>query len=624
MRITNKIIQNNSLTNINTNKTLQDKLSNMISSEKKINRPSDDPIIALRSLRLRTSVNQTDQFLNKNVEDAKSWLTVTEDSIDTLSDIITDIRKQYTKGTSDTLTASDRKIILENLESLAAEVYNTGNADFAGRSVFTGYRTDTTLTVQKDSSYLTTDVIPNGVMRYSYQGADVEIKFVNVPPEAQGSADNFRLTGEAGGSRVSYDVFVFQPTPGYSTGDYMVEHPNAVVYDSDTQRVYYGANVTLESEPKLEYSDSVFNITENMDSLTVDNIKFVHKDETDETKVSENEIMRVRLSYDKLSSVSFKTDSEVTDPDKAFKLYIKTKDGSEASSYQDINGTGTLEVVTISSLTETDESLTPPVYSPYEYVMNNPDKAVFVPETGEILLGKDAMGNGTELSVDNIEDISVDYQKGEWNKGDLRPQHYFKCTDVTNNLDPIKYNYDTPPEGEICYNIGVNQSLRINTVASECFNHDIVRDIDDVIRALRNVETIETEIFNLQKEHDAIDEADTAARDAVQVKIDAAKKAQTFLINDLHDLFSKGISKADGYLEANNIALTNCGTRSKRLDLIENRLATQLDTLKELKSDNEDADMAETAIRLSSAKYAYDASLMATSKSIQQSLLNYL
>ncbi|MCR5310611.1 MAG: hypothetical protein K6E32_04230, partial [Lachnospiraceae bacterium] len=153
MRITNKIIQNNSLTNINTNKTLQDKLSNMISSEKKINRPSDDPIIALRSLRLRTSVNQTDQFLNKNVEDAKSWLTVTEDSIDTLSDIITDIRKQYTKGTSDTLTASDRKIILENLESLAAEVYNTGNADFAGRSVFTGYRTDTTLTVQKDSSF---------------------------------------------------------------------------------------------------------------------------------------------------------------------------------------------------------------------------------------------------------------------------------------------------------------------------------------------------------------------------------------------------------------------------------------------------------------------------------------
>ena len=146
MRITNKIIQNNSLNNINVNKTLEDQLSTMLSSNKKIVRPSDDPIIALRSLRLRTSVNQVTQYVEKNVEDAKSWLTVTEDAIKTLSEIITDVRKQYVKGTSDTLKAEDRTIITSNLEALAAELYNTGNADFAGRSVFTGVRTETTLT----------------------------------------------------------------------------------------------------------------------------------------------------------------------------------------------------------------------------------------------------------------------------------------------------------------------------------------------------------------------------------------------------------------------------------------------------------------------------------------------
>ena len=152
MRITNKIIQNNSLTNINNNKTLQDKLSTQIATEKKISRPSEDPIIALRSLRLRTSVSQTEQYREKNAEDAESWLTVTEDSINTLSEIITDMRKQYVKGASDTLTSVDRGIILENLESLAAEVYNTGNADFAGRSIFTGYRTSSTLTFQKEET----------------------------------------------------------------------------------------------------------------------------------------------------------------------------------------------------------------------------------------------------------------------------------------------------------------------------------------------------------------------------------------------------------------------------------------------------------------------------------------
>ena len=53
-------------------------------------------------------------------------------------------------------------------------------------------------------------------------------------------------------------------------------------------------------------------------------------------------------------------------------------------------------------------------------------------------------------------------------------------------------------------------------------------------------------------------------------------------------------------------------------------MQNQKTTFETLKSENEDVDMAETAIKLSSAKYAYDASLMATSKAIQQTLLNYL
>ena len=45
MRITNKIMQRNNLSNINTNKVLEDKLTSQLSSEKKIIRPSDDPVI---------------------------------------------------------------------------------------------------------------------------------------------------------------------------------------------------------------------------------------------------------------------------------------------------------------------------------------------------------------------------------------------------------------------------------------------------------------------------------------------------------------------------------------------------------------------------------------------------
>lgn len=40
----------------------------------------------------------------------------------------------------------DLAIYLEQMKSLKDEFYSTGNVDYAGRYVFTGYRTDTTLT----------------------------------------------------------------------------------------------------------------------------------------------------------------------------------------------------------------------------------------------------------------------------------------------------------------------------------------------------------------------------------------------------------------------------------------------------------------------------------------------
>ena len=61
MRITNRIMENNSLYNINNNKILQDKLSTQMSTTKKLTRPSDDPVTAIRALRLRTSVSELTQ-----------------------------------------------------------------------------------------------------------------------------------------------------------------------------------------------------------------------------------------------------------------------------------------------------------------------------------------------------------------------------------------------------------------------------------------------------------------------------------------------------------------------------------------------------------------------------------
>ena len=70
-------MQNNSLYNINNNKILQDRLSTQMSTQKKVNRPSDDPVVSIRALRLRSNVTEVTQYYSKNIPDAESWLDVT-------------------------------------------------------------------------------------------------------------------------------------------------------------------------------------------------------------------------------------------------------------------------------------------------------------------------------------------------------------------------------------------------------------------------------------------------------------------------------------------------------------------------------------------------------------------
>ncbi len=151
MRITNKVMQNNSLTNINKNKVLQDSLTTQLTTGKKINKPSEDPVTAIRALRLRSDVSQVTQFSKKNAPDAQSWLEITESSVKTTISVVKDMIEKCEKGSNDTLTTEDRKIIIDSLKELREEVYATGNADYAGRFLFTGYRTDTPLTFTENT-----------------------------------------------------------------------------------------------------------------------------------------------------------------------------------------------------------------------------------------------------------------------------------------------------------------------------------------------------------------------------------------------------------------------------------------------------------------------------------------
>lgn len=532
MRITNKVMQNNALSNINNNKVLQDTLNTQLSTGKKIYKPSEDPVTAIRALRLRSDVSQVTQFYKKNVPDANSWLELTESSVKTVMDVVKNMVTQCEKGSNDTLTTGDRQIIINSLKQLKDEVYSTGNSDYAGRYIFTGYRTETPLTFKENSDR-------------SFKIQEIFNK------------DDF-----------SRETFISTNDGGVSLG-----------------------NIT---ESSFDNTNGTFQLAEQ--------------------NITSHTFYRVRLAYDNLSGI----DAPLVMDDAGNPIPT-----TNVPVIKDNAG----NTIPASITTATDKE------QAYKDIASaTGDEMIFVASTGEILFSADLYD---KIKAGDAS-ITVAYDKNNWNKGDLMPQHYFYCEETTKEGKVIKYNdEDEDKDGvpdiyknglldqSIEYQVGFDQSARVNTTAGEIFKHGVTRDVKEIIdlaNQLDDAEAIQSKLASMLKDSKYSD----TQKESIQQDKDAADKAVSLLKDQMQKKFSKSITYMQSYLDSANEALTMVGNRSSRVKLVENRLSSQTTTFKTLQSENEDADATEVAVQLSSAQVSYQAALMATSDMIKETLLNYL
>ncbi len=507
MRITNKIISNNSVTNINNNKIYEDRLNTQLSTGSKINRPSDDPVIAIRALRLRTNLNEVSQYYSKNIPDAESWLDVTESAVDTTIDIIKDMYANCTKGAAGFNTSEDRAKVLDNIKALQKEVYATADADYAGRYVFAGYRTDTPVT-----------------------------------------------------------------------------------FGQETDRTYtITEQVTSDRIDEITYVN-----TAGLDKLTASNAEGLG---ITEQNVDDSKVYRLRLAYDNCEAGVAPT-----------------------IQYYDTDGTQ-------KTLTATAISINDDTQNPYLGADSAAGGIVYIPETGELILSENVYNklagtkdNAATTTIDEGE-IRITYEKSKFDAADIRPEHFFYCESngIAYNSEYLTGDKTDAARQYISYDVGFNQSVRVNTLASELFSPMLSRDVDDLIHSIEDVDEMEANIATLEKllKEDP-DNADLTER------LDAAKKANTLLTDKMQKLFESSITKMQKHLDQANGALTAVGNRSSRVELVSNRLAKQKVNFQELSSENEDVDLSEAAIQLGSVELAYQAALMATGKISQTTLLNYI
>ncbi len=566
MRITNRIMRNNSLYNINQNKILEDKLSNQMTNQSKITRPSDDPVVAIRALRLRTNVTMVSQYYDKNSEDADSWLSITGDALNTVGDVLTDLYKQAEDASKKSLTSADLDIILTQINALTTEFYASGNVDYAGRYVFSGFRTDTPITFTEEN-----------------------IKEFNKDPENKQS-------------------YVIEETRGYK-------------------------DIT-----SISYTD--------------------WKNQTggvkgDETQIENKTLYRFRLSYDELDETikSFDANGQAVTKT-ALQLEIIGADSTAANGIQVFQN----------------------AEDAYKAVADGTATMAYIPSTGEIVFGEDYYND--PLKINENMQVRVKYSKSTWEEGDINPVHYFHCIasdqqnaqramdlegakntldlaqaqlrivesnssstpaqlatarkavedaqavvdDIMSNV--IEYNLEGQDQ-DIYYAMGFNQDIQVNTLAHDVFTHGARRDADDFKIYLKQLQDVEASIKDIETKMKEYAE-DTPEYKDLQLQLDAANKAYTYVRENVQKKFENQITRYQSYIDDTNVAVTDNGTRRSRLELIQNRLMNQKATFKDLQSANEDVDVTEVAVQLKSSELTYEAALAATSKIMQTNLMNYI
>lgn len=248
MRVTSGILSNNLLFSLNRNLEGMSKLEQKMSTGKKISKPSDDPIIASRSMKFRTNLSEIDQY-ERNVDDANSWMDITEQSIKNVEDILGKIRELSVQGANGTLETGDRDKIATEISQLKEQLVQEGNATYAGRYIFTGYKTDKKLLFDENTNQ--TFNIQQNLNKNSMSEIDATGKYKLELPYKESNTP----TVEIGGTTYTVtdktlaDADAYTPVPG---DVHFIAETGELIFDTAEVPATEATNI------KIDYSKDTF------------------------------------------------------------------------------------------------------------------------------------------------------------------------------------------------------------------------------------------------------------------------------------------------------------------------------------------------------------------------------
>jgi len=163
MRVTNRLMADTVLNSLYKNAQQLLKLQEMVSSEKRINRPSDDPIGMGKILDYRKVLSSIDQY-NTNITHGKTQIDLTESCLEAIDDLVLKARRIAVEQSAGEL--ENRPTAAQEVKNIYDQILQLANTRLGDSYILSGHQTDTA-PFSRDADYNAT-----------YDGDDGDIRII--------------------------------------------------------------------------------------------------------------------------------------------------------------------------------------------------------------------------------------------------------------------------------------------------------------------------------------------------------------------------------------------------------------------------------------------------------------
>ena len=177
MRVTNRLMADTVLNSIYRNTQQLLKLQEMVSTEKRINRPSDDPIGMGKILDYRKILSSIDQY-NTNITRGKTQIDLTESCLEAIDELVLEARRIAVEQSAGELES--RPTAAQEVKNIYDQILQLANTKLGDTYILSGHQTDTA-PFSRDADYNATYHGDDGDKRIIV-GDNLDVK-VNVTGE---------------------------------------------------------------------------------------------------------------------------------------------------------------------------------------------------------------------------------------------------------------------------------------------------------------------------------------------------------------------------------------------------------------------------------------------------------